>query len=347
MKYLIIGDGNSPHLLKWAKGLKDNVDLYIFSFNKISEDLRNLLGEKKVFSAGYSLNPNGGNQSILKSISVLNSFVKYINPTVVNPHYITSNGFMAVLLKKLVRYDYKIVSSCWGSDILVNPHKNFLYKKITKYILDNSDLITSDSYYMSDEISKFCNKPILTFPFGVETLPEKRGKDRLLFFSNRMFKENYNIDKIIDFFSKVYQLDNNARLVIANDGPLRDVILRKIESLSLNSAVKYLGFLDKDRQNEIYAKSSFYISIPDSDTTSVSLLEAMSFGCVPIVSNIPSVREWVWDGYNGIYFDDDPKKILDLQSEIDIMGDRNREIIYTRAIWHKNISKFLKVIYGL
>lgn len=347
MKYLIIGDGNSPHLLKWARGLKSDVDLYIFSFNKVSDPLKDLLGEKRVFSAGYTLNQTGGNYSILKSLSFLNGVVKYINPYIVNPHYITSNGFMAVLLKRLMKYDYKIVSSCWGSDIFVNPNKNFLYKKITKYILNHSDLITSDSYSMTDKIHEFCNKKVITFPFGVEELPAVSKKEPLLFFSNRMLKSNYNIDRVVDFFHKIYQKDKRARLIIANDGYLRENILKKIAELGITQSVEYVGFLPKEKQDEIYAKSSFYISIPDSDATSVSLLEAMSFGCIPIVSNIPANREWVWDGYNGVYFDGEVEKVLALQSRIDQLSEINRKIIEERAIWKNNIRDFLKVIYGL
>jgi len=108
----------------------------------------------KSFSANKILNPKGGNVSILKSLSILSKFVHYINPYLVNPHYITSNGFIAVLLKKLYKMDYKIISSCWGSDILVTPEKNFLYKMITKYNFKNSDLVTSDSEFMTRKIKE-------------------------------------------------------------------------------------------------------------------------------------------------------------------------------------------------
>ncbi|MGC8768518.1 glycosyltransferase [Calditerrivibrio sp.] len=347
MRYLIIGDGNSPHLLKWAKTLKKDVDLYLFSFNRISDELKSILGEKKAFSANLSVSQTGGNYSILKYASLLNSIIKYVHPDIVNPHYITSNGFMAVLVKKLMKYDYKIVSSCWGSDILVNPNRNFLYKKITRYILKHSDLITSDSYSMTDKILDFCNKRVLTFPFGVENIPNVTNKEPLLFFSNRMLKPNYNIDKIVSFFKNIHDRDKRSRLIIANDGVLRDDILGQISSLGLSSAVEYVGFLSKEKQDEIYAKSTFYISIPDSDATSVSLLEAMSFGCIPIVSNIPSNREWVWDGYNGFYFDGNIDRLFSVQSRIDEFLKINQEIIRKRGLWQNNISNFLKVIYEL
>jgi len=48
-KYLIIGDGKSPHLIKWARELVKHVDLYIFSFNPIDERFYNILDSKSFF----------------------------------------------------------------------------------------------------------------------------------------------------------------------------------------------------------------------------------------------------------------------------------------------------------
>ncbi|MCX8084447.1 MAG: glycosyltransferase family 4 protein [Calditerrivibrio sp.] len=345
MKYLIIGDGNSPHMLKWAKELKKTFDLYLFSYNKVSNDLLNLLGDKRVISAGFSLSSTGGNFSILKALSLLNGVVRYVNPQIVNPHYITSNGFITVLLKKLHGYDYKIVASCWGSDILVTPNKNFMYKSITKYILKNSDMITSDSYFMSDKIRELCGKEPLTFPFGVEEIPNDSQKEPFLFYSNRMLKKNYNIEKLVEFFGVIHKQIPSSKLIIANDGPLRELILRKIYELHLGDAVDYVGYISQNEQRKIYSKSTFYISIPDSDATSVSLLEAMSYGCIPIVSNIAANREWVMDGYNGLYFDGNPNKVIDIVKRSGEIAKINKDIISARAIWSNNIKNFIKVIY--
>jgi glycosyltransferase involved in cell wall biosynthesis len=42
-----------------------------------------------------------------------------------------------------------------------------------------------------------------------------------------------------------------------------------------------------------------YVSVPRSDATAVSTLEAMAVGCFPIVSDLPSQVELVEDGENG------------------------------------------------
>jgi len=92
-----------------------------------------------------------------------------------------------------------------------------------------------------------------------------------------MLKKNYNIDKLIRFFTKIYERDNRAKLVIANDGYMKEELVKLVDSLNLQEAVSFVGYLDTDRQNELYSRATFFVTIPDSDSTSVSLLEAMSF----------------------------------------------------------------------
>ncbi|MEF3254243.1 MAG: glycosyltransferase family 4 protein [Deferribacterales bacterium] len=346
-RYLLVGDGSSPHLLKWVKGLSKEFDLYLFSFNPIMDELYRFVDNKKLYSAQMNLNQKGGNYSVLGGLPLLNRVMEKIDPDIVNPHYITSNGFVVVLLKKLYKYRYKIISSCWGSDILVTPQKSFLYKIITKYILKNSDMVTSDSAYMTEKIKELVNIDVLTFPFGVESLPEKREKDINLFFSNRMLKKNYNIDKIIESFAIYRMRNSDARLIIANDGYLKDELVQLVNRLSLNEVVSFVGFLSKEEQEDYYSRAMFYLSIPDSDSTSVSLLEAMSHGCIPIVSDIPANKEWVEDGVNGFFFTDGFKNIINDFNLLKEMSEKNRQIIEEKGLWKKNIDRFIKVIYEL
>ena len=92
-----------------------------------------------------------------------------------------------------------------------------------------------------------------------------------------------------------------------------------------------------------YQKAEYYISIPNSDATSVSLLEAMQYGAIPIVSNIPANREWILDGVNGIYFDDN-KKLNEMKTE-ENFAKINQNILKSKALFPKSIKDFVyKVI---
>ena len=69
--------------------------------------------------------------------------------------------------------------------------------------------------------------------------------------------------------------------------------------------------------------------------------QAMSYGCIPIVSNIPANTEWIEDKINGLYYE--RSKIPEFLCNAFRI---NREIIRERAIWSNNIKKFVKIILG-
>ena len=50
---------------------------------------------------------------------------------------------------------------------------------------------------------------------------------------------------------------------------------------------------------EFYRAASVTVSVPFSDATPMALLEAMACGSIPVVSDLPSLREWIRDGENG------------------------------------------------
>ena len=46
-------------------------------------------------------------------------------------------------------------------------------------------------------------------------------------------------------------------------------------------------------------RADVYVSLAESDGTSIALLEALALGAVPVLSDIPANRAWVRDGETG------------------------------------------------
>jgi len=337
-KYLLLSDGTSSHTLKWAKELSKYFELYLVSLNGMNKSLLEYIEEDKIYVLNENVKTAGGNFKLLLKYFELKKIVDKISPQYVNSHYLSSYGFLAALLKKSNR-EIKLIQSTWGSDVLVTPFENIVKRKIAKFALSRADLITSDSFFMSDKIDEiYHNYRTMTFPFGLEPfeLQETIEKDEFLIFSNRALVVNYNIDKIVEWFANLE--DERYRLVIANNGEMKEFLEELVEEYSLEDRVEFVGFLTQEEQNKFYAKSKYYISIPSSDSTAVSLLEAMRFGCYPIVSNLSANREWILDGVNGSYFTDTvecPKVKYDVISI-------NQNIIKEKAIFEKSIESYLE-----
>ncbi|MCF6245170.1 MAG: glycosyltransferase [Sulfurovum sp.] len=335
-KYLLLADGNSPHILKWIKELEKHFDLYLISLNGVDVEVYKYIKKNKVFVLNKHTNAAGGNHKLILKIFKIRKLIKEINPDYLNAHYLSSYGFLAALSKGVSPH-LKLIQSTWGSDILLEPFKNIVKKKVAQYSLGKADYVTSDSYYMSDIVGQLVpKKDVIVFPFGFIKIDTATIKKEKLIFSNRALKVFYNIDKILRWFQKQ---DNTYRLVIANDGDESDALKTLAKELNILNRVDFVGYLTEDEQTEYYQKSLYYISIPNSDATSVSLLEAMQYGAIPIVSNIPANREWILDGVNGAYFDANIM-LYDIQVEEDFVKI-NQNILTNKALFPKCIQEFV------
>ncbi|WP_457641498.1 glycosyltransferase family 4 protein [Persephonella sp.] len=333
-KYVLLSDGKSPHTLKWIKEIKKYFDVYLISLNGISEEIKNSLSKEKIFVLNKNTKSEGGNYKLLLKIPEIRRILNTLKPDFINSHYLSSYGFLAALTKPK---NSVLIQSTWGTDILVQPFQNKIRYKIAEFSLKKADFVTSDSFYMSDIIKTFGvdEMKIITFPFGLEKTEYYKGKKENIVFSNRALSPNYNIDRIIKWFVKQ---PHQYKLIVANEGVLRKKLEKLVKKLSISDRVIFTGYLSKKKQEEFYKKSRFFISIPSSDSTSVSLLEAMSFGVIPIVSNIPANREWIIDGVNGIFFHEDLQldKIVIYKDFYKI----NYEILNRKAIFPYRIKEF-------
>ncbi len=337
-RYLLFGNAESVHMLKWAKELVKHFDVFIISPLGVHSDILNIIPDSNIVTLYLKLNPDGGNVALLKKLFLFKKLIKQINPAIVNAHYITSHGFIAALIKSLLGLKYVLVQSAWGTDILVTPNKSYFYKFITKYSLNKANVVTSDSEYMSDVIKKLSKTKCITFPFGLDSLPDAKieDKDDNLCFSNRALTENYNIDNVIYAFASMAFKNEKLRLVIANDGSMRNELIEITKNIGLSDRIEFKGFLSASQQNEIYKKSTYYFSLPTSDSTSVSLLEAMAYGCVPILSDLPANKEWVVNGKNGVIYKSKEDFVNHIPEKL-VAFNENRNIISKRAIFNDSI----------
>lgn len=250
-KYLILADGNSPHTLKWIRELQKFFTIYVISFNGFSDKIKKYVDNDKLYDLKVNVSISGNNWEILKKINQIKTIIEKNNPYYINAHYITSYGSIAIVAAILCNYKGKIVLSAWGSDILVTPFKNKLYFLLTKFCLSKSDVITSDSSYMSEVIKriKFTNN-IITFPFGIDFFPniEENEKDYNYFFSNRALEENYNIDVVLNIFAGIYDKNKEAKLFVANKGSQDNRLKNLAKKLKIKDSIEFLGFLSEEKQ---------------------------------------------------------------------------------------------------
>lgn len=348
-KYLIFGNAESVHILKWVKELVKYFEVFIISSKGVHPEISKRIQMDHLYKLDLSIGTTGSNYQILKKYFKIKKLLKTIKPDFVNPHYITSHGFLVALIKKFNKYPFRLIQTTWGTDILVTPFKNKVYYFLTKFCLDKANLITSDSEYMTGIINKISPTETMTFSFGLDELPDISLEDKKenLFYSNRMLTENYNIKGVIDFFNLIVQSNHHAKLVISHDGEQRNYLENYSRKLGLENIITFVGFISLEEQIRLYREAQFYLSLPQSDSTSVSLIEAMAYGCIPVLSDIPANHEWIKDGINGIIYhsqDFDVDRLLELKSNKENIARMNRKIVEERGIFPVSIRHFVEKI---
>lgn len=302
MRLVLLGDGQSPHLLKWARALAPQVELWAASSRGFDAGFDALVPAQRRLALNTRPRFEGGNAALLLQLPRLTSWLKQVQPDWIHAHYLSSHGTLAWLATVWGGAPGRIVGSAWGSDILETPQRSALMRWLTRRVLRACTLCTSDSQHMAQAMKALGAGELMCFSFGLETLPalpEAGHKQDHLLFANRGLEPVYAPQRVLALFDAVRKVWPDARLVIANDGSLLPALRYQVQAAGLSPAVQFVGRLDAQAQAAWYAQARWYVSQPRSDSVSVSVLEAMAQGCIPLLSDLPANHELVRSGDNG------------------------------------------------
>ena len=312
-KIIAIIASNSIHTIRYLNNIYQAFDKIILITNK---QIANLPYNIEQYQINFQF------KNIFAYITIANILKQY-NIQTIQIHQANSYAFHGIRAIKRYNNACKIILTTWGSDILVLPKQNLISKKIVEFNLKNADIITSDSLYMSYQIRQLVPniKQLYSINFGIDithnvvSIADKKN----IIFSNRLHKDLYQIDKIIIAFANLIKIDayHDYQLIIAGDGPNHQYLQQLSHSLGLtDKEIKFIGFINQQQLVYWYRLAKIFVSIPLSDATSISLLEAMSFGCYPILSNIPANLELVINNINGKINENHQSLTLDMQQAI-------------------------------
>jgi glycosyltransferase involved in cell wall biosynthesis len=260
------------------------------------------------------------------------------------------------------------VVTAWGSDVLVAPRRSPLGRAIARYALRRADLVTSNNEYMAQRLVELGAPPgrVALVVLGADAFflqaPEASvncrpaGETPPTVISVRSLDSRlYNVDVILRAMALVRKRVPDARLLVAGEGRLRARLERLALRLGLEGGVTFLGYLDREALRSALASSHVYVSVPRSDGTAVSTLEAMAVGCFPIVSDLPSQEELVQDGENGFRVPVGEsgalaERIVGALERPDLRGralEPNRDLVRRRGLLEENMARMEELYRGL
>ncbi|HVP37384.1 MAG TPA: glycosyltransferase family 4 protein [Terriglobales bacterium] len=345
MKLLFLSDAGSFHTKRWVNYFVDKGHVcYLVSLEK----------SRGTKAAEISILPKT-EISFLKYIFALSetkNLIQDINPDLVNAHFVPNYGLLGALSKKK-----PLVVSTWGSDVLISPKKSFFHRERAKYVLSKADLVTCDGTNLSKGLQELGvpEDKIILAPMGVEQRlltkrfdnEQLRHKEEIIFLSTRSLDPVYDLKTLIKAIPSITEkLNKKVKFWITGRGSLEQELKNLSSKLGIEKEVEFMGYVTRENLEELFQKAVIYISTSLSDSTSVSLLEAMASGLVPIVTDIPGNREWIEDGKNGFLFPSDNYQalaekviwIINNFKEIEKLRDENQKIILEKALWEKNME---------
>jgi glycosyltransferase involved in cell wall biosynthesis len=273
----------------------------------------------------------------------------------IHSHWAVPTGLIGVWVGTFFRTPH--IVTIHGSDFRIGMTKISILKKLFLYVCKKAKHIICVSEVLKRDIEKLgINKDkISVFPMGVEEAflnsLTNRGVNRLdqgfTILSNRQLEPIYNLSLLIRAIPIVLKQEPSAKFVIAGVGSERNNLQRQVEDLNIDSWVQFLGWVIHEEMPALLSRVDIYVSTSLDDGTSVSLLEAMASGAFPIVTDIPSNREWISDGENGFLVPIDQEKCLAekiveaIRNEglLERSKQRNFRLIKEKALWPVTLAK--------
>ena len=130
-------------------------------------------------------------------------------------------------------------------------------------------------------------------------------------------------------------------ITVVGDGELRNSLEEQCRSELL--PIKFIGWTDI--VDKYYQKADFLLSTSDSEGTPLTFMEAASFGCPIISTNVGSVADLIDDRKTGILCTNNPeeitKEIFNLWSETGLLNNLSQNSL-TKASREFTADKFIQ-----
>lgn len=349
-RLLLIGSA-SVHTFRYLAGIAPHVaEVHLVCSGGLPERYR-VPNLGRVLQVGFGL-------AALGTAARIAALIDELQPDIVHVHQANSVAWHA--RRALAGRRVPWLLTCWGSDVLLLPQRNRWMKRMVAANLAAASAISSDSLHMAAvvrELAPVQRMDVLNF--GMDALPPAPdiAAKPLNVLSCRLHKPLYRIDAIVRAWAEV---EADARfaawtLTVAASGEQSDSLRALADSLGLQR-LRFTGFVSPEQLADMYRQARLFVSVPRSDATSISLLEAMGHGCLPLLSNLPANLEWVLDGVNGAIVEDIARLGTALKAQLLRAADDsqlagavalNRRLVAEKGLYRDNMGRFAAIYHDL
>ncbi|MDF1544777.1 MAG: glycosyltransferase [bacterium] len=344
LRILLLGDGGSFHIDRCLSELRAQGQIVELCSLEPGPAVDRLLDRKGVLKQlHYTL-------ACPQLLSIINEF----NPDVIFAHYATGYGHLASKLteKSIIPY----LLSLWGSDILLVPHKSPLHRKKAELALSRAAHVIADSEYLLEaaaKISEFRTGSVI--PWGVESKylnlydESKTLSDPLKVIVPRAHEAVYENLFIVETLAELVA-SGAIELTFPSFGSLYESFKQRADAVTLGR-VRYYDKMPRAAFLSFFSQQDVALSNSSSDSSPVSLIEAMGFGLIPVARKIPGVLEWLTPENGYLYESGDSNALRNIIERISSGEDAdiarrkvNRDRVLSQARFEQNIAQQIDIM---
>lgn len=259
----------------------------------------------------------------------------------------------------------------WDGDIIWEKKRSLFHSLLVRYAMRQADAIPLQTEYLGKQcVDKYgaISDKINIIQFGVELDRFKRGGKDVKLISELQLSDNqvvistrnvsYNVLNIVKALPYVIKEVPKAIFVFIwppND-PLETELKELVEGLGVSEHVRLIGSVSHGKIPSYLSISDVFVSVSTIDCFPQSALEAMAMGIIPVMGDIPPLRVYMEDSFNGYLVD--PGNIFQIAVGIiealkmdsvtrELFIERNLNIVREKADFRKEMEKMENLYYQL
>ena len=198
---------------------------------------------------------------------------------------------------------------------VIRPTPRFV-RSVSRLLCNRYNAIIAPSDQMKRELEGYgVTRPIYSLPFGVD--PEEFSHEirwnareafnlpteELLLYAGRLGVEK-NLDFLLRSFKQLLSIRPNARLILAGDGPQRQILEERALNLGIAPYVVFTGFLKRRDLIDLY-KQTLFVFTSKTETQGLVLVEAMMAGAAVVAVGVMGPLDIISSGETGILVEED------------------------------------------
>lgn len=224
-----------------------------------------------------------------------------LKPSFINGYHLIPKGLNSLLAARLT--GTKCIISVIGGIIEIETYSRlkFLLRRLNLAALRNADLVTTKGSVVNGYIEKHGVRMsgVVVFNGSVDTDkfcpgPEEERPTDFLFIGT--FRSLKGPDRVLRIAALLKESYPGLKLTMIGDGVLYESCRELAEELGLGGSVDFTGSV---ADPSLFCRRSKVFVLPsESEGLPTSMLEAMSAGCVPVVSDVGNIRDIAIHGEN-------------------------------------------------